>query len=299
MNGANGALRLALLGNPNCGKTALFNRLTGSRQKVANYAGVTVERKEGQHTTPAGKTLRVLDLPGTYSLHPRSPDERVTRDVLTGHAAGERRPDVALCVVNATHLRRHLRLVLAVQRLGLPVVVVLNMIDIAQRRGLRVDAEALSRELGVPVIATVATKGQGLDALRAALDEARRMIADPSFAMVILDELNIVLRYSIPIFINAQARPQVSLQWKAQAAADGKTLLTIHNPGAERAQIARIWLQSQGQEAKALNYGLFGYVLPGKTIQREVNISLTQLKAAQITLMAVINDRESTVTLGD
>ena len=162
---------LALVGNPNCGKTALFNRLTGSRQKVANYAGVTVERKEGRMTSSAGRALRLLDLPGTYSLHPRSPDERVTRDVLTGHAAGERRPDVALCVVNATHLRRHLRLVLAVQRLGLPVVVVLNMIDIAQRRGLRVDAEALSRELGVPVIATVATKGQGLDALRAALDE--------------------------------------------------------------------------------------------------------------------------------
>ncbi len=111
--------------------------------------------------------------------------------------------------------------------------------------------------------------------------------------------LSIALRYSIPIFINAQDRPEVVLQWGAKTTADGKTLLSIHNPGVERAQIARIWLQSQGQEAKALNYGLFGYVLPGKTIQREVNISLAQLKAAQTTLMAVINDRESTVTLGD
>ncbi len=111
--------------------------------------------------------------------------------------------------------------------------------------------------------------------------------------------LSIALRYSIPIFINAQDRPEVVLQWGAKTTADGKTLLSIHNPGVERAQIARIWLQAQGQEAKMLNYGLFGYVLPGKTIQREVNTSLTQIKAAQTTLMAVINDRESTVTLGD
>lgn len=111
---------VALVGNPNCGKTALFNLLTGSRQKVANYAGVTVERKEGKLTTPAGKQLRVLDLPGTYSLHPRSPDERVSCDVLTGHATGEKRPDLVICVVDATNLRRNLRLVLAVKRLGLP-----------------------------------------------------------------------------------------------------------------------------------------------------------------------------------
>src|SRR5689334_13904276 len=96
---------VALVGNPNCGKTALFNRLTGSRQKVANYAGVTVERKEGRHITPAGKALRVLDLPGTYSLQPRSPDERVTTDVLRGQARGEKRPDLVVCVVDATNLR--------------------------------------------------------------------------------------------------------------------------------------------------------------------------------------------------
>ena len=162
---------LALVGNPNCGKTALFNLLTGSRQKVANYAGVTVERKEGKFTTPAGKALRVLDLPGTYSLHPRSPDERVTHDVLYGRAIGERRPDLVVCVVDATNLRRSLRLVLAVKRLGLPCVVALNMVDLAQARGVTVDAEALTRELGVPVVHTVGVEGGGDAALRALLDE--------------------------------------------------------------------------------------------------------------------------------
>ena len=162
---------LALVGNPNCGKTALFNRLTGSRQKVANYAGVTVERKEGRMASAAGKVLRLLDLPGTYSLHPRSPDERVTHDVLYGQALGEKRPDLVLCVLDATNLRRNLRLVLAVKRLGLPCVVALNMNDLAQARGLHVDAQALSRELGLPVVATVATRGEGLDALRALLDD--------------------------------------------------------------------------------------------------------------------------------
>ncbi len=163
---------LALVGNPNCGKTALFNLLTGSRQKVANYAGVTVERKEGKLTTPAGKALRVLDLPGTYSLHPRSPDERVTHDVLYGRAIGEKRPDLVVCVVDATNLRRSLRLLLAVKRLGLPCMVALNMVDLAQARGVTVDAEALARELGVPVVRTVGIEGGGDAALRATLDEA-------------------------------------------------------------------------------------------------------------------------------
>ena len=162
---------LALVGNPNCGKTALFNRLTGSHQKVANYAGVTVERKEGRLKTAAGKTLRLLDLPGTYSLHPRSPDERVTCDVLAGRARGEKRPDLVVCVIDATNLRRNLRLVLAVKRLGLPCVVALNMADLAARRGLVIDAEALSVALGVPVVRTVATKGDGIDELKALLDQ--------------------------------------------------------------------------------------------------------------------------------
>lgn len=162
---------LALVGNPNCGKTALFNLLTGSRQKVANYAGVTVERKEGKLTTPSGKTLRVLDLPGTYSLHPRSPDERVTHDVLYGRAMGEKRPDLVVCVVDATNLRRSLRLVLSVKRLGLPCVVAVNMQDLGRARGLNLDIDALSIELGIPVVGTVGIKGGGDVALRALLDE--------------------------------------------------------------------------------------------------------------------------------
>ena len=162
---------LALVGNPNCGKTALFNLLTGSRQKVANYAGVTVERKEGKLTTPAGKVLRVLDLPGTYSLHPRSPDERITHDVLYGRAKGEKRPDLVVCVVDATNLRRSLRLVLGVKRLGIACVVAVNMQDLARGRGLKVDPAALSHELGVPVVSTIGTKGGGDAELRLLLDD--------------------------------------------------------------------------------------------------------------------------------
>jgi len=162
------------VGNPNCGKTALFNLLTGSRQKVANYAGVTVERKEGRLTTAAGRLLRVLDLPGTYSLHPRSPDERITHDVLYGRATGEKRPDLVVCVVDATNLRRNLRLVLAVKRLGLPCVVALNMADLAEQRGLRVDTDALSRELGVPVVRTVGVRAGGDESLRTLLDTPDR-----------------------------------------------------------------------------------------------------------------------------
>ncbi len=162
---------VALVGNPNCGKTALFNRLTGSQQKVANYAGVTVERKEGRFATVAGKALRLLDLPGTYSLHPRSLDERVTVNVLMGNAAGEKRPDLAVCVVDATNLRRNLRLVLAVKRTGIPCIVALNMMDLAESRGLAIDVDALARELGLPVVKTVAVQGDGAQALKLALDD--------------------------------------------------------------------------------------------------------------------------------
>ena len=164
---------VALVGNPNCGKTALFNLLTDSRQKVANYAGVTVERKEGKFTTASGKTLRVLDLPGTYSLHPRSPDEKVTHDVLYGNAVGEKRPDLAVCVVDATNLRRGLRLVLAVKRLGIPCVVALNMTDLAEQRHLNIDEQALSKALGLPVVRTVGIKGDGDVALKNMLDDAQ------------------------------------------------------------------------------------------------------------------------------
>jgi len=163
---------VALVGNPNCGKTALFNLLTGSRQKVANYAGVTVERKEGSMRMADGKTLRVLDLPGTYSLYPRSQDERITCDVLMGRAVGEKRPQALVCVVDATNLRMGLRLVLAVKRLGLPCIVALNMSDLASQRGLHIDTQALSEALGLPVVSTVAVKAQGHAALSEWLQNA-------------------------------------------------------------------------------------------------------------------------------
>ena len=172
---------VALVGNPNCGKTALFNLLTGSRQKVANYAGVTVERKEGRIELPTGRVIRILDLPGAYSLYPRSPDETVTCNVLLGRAEGEKRPDLVVCVVDATNLRRNLRLVLAVRRMGLRCVVALNMSDLAARRGIVVEPEALARELGVPVVATVGVQAGGaaeLQALLAGMEgQARRQVA--------------------------------------------------------------------------------------------------------------------------
>jgi ferrous iron transport protein B len=163
---------IALVGNPNCGKTALFNVLTGSRQKVANYAGVTVERKEGSLVTPSGRRVRILDLPGAYSLEPLTPDEQVTADVLLGRRAGESTPDFVVCVTDATNLRQNLRLVLSLKRLGLPMVVALNMSDIARRKGIIIDAARLERELGLAVVETVGVKAGGAQALIALLDRA-------------------------------------------------------------------------------------------------------------------------------
>ena len=168
-------LRLALVGNPNCGKTALFNQLTGSRQKVANYAGVTVERKEGRlHSTSSGRQYAVLDLPGAYSLHAASLDEAVTRDVCRGFYPGEPAPDVLVCVVDATNLRLHLRFALEVRELGKPMILAVNMMDAAQRRGIAIDLAALERELGVPVVETVAVKHNGA---RALVEQIDRMAA--------------------------------------------------------------------------------------------------------------------------
>src|SRR5450631_2240956 len=156
---------VALVGNPNCGKTALFNILTGSRQKVANYAGVTIERKEGSLLTPSGLRIRILDLPGAYSLDPSTPDEEITADVLLGRRTGEAPPDFVVSVTDATNLRQNLRLVLSLKRLGLPMVVALNMTDIARRKGIMIDAGRLAAELGVPVVETVGVKSTGVRAL--------------------------------------------------------------------------------------------------------------------------------------
>jgi ferrous iron transport protein B len=176
--------RVALVGAPNCGKTALFNRLTGSRQKVANYPGVTVERKEGAFFN-AGRHLlyRVIDLPGTYSLVPTSLDEAITRDVVTGRLRSERCPELIICVLDSTNLRLSLRLTLELARLKIPMIVALNMSDLAQRRGFTLDRAALARELGVPVVDTVAVRAGGEAALLAALDTLELSAPRESFSI--------------------------------------------------------------------------------------------------------------------
>jgi ferrous iron transport protein B len=161
---------VALVGNPNCGKTALFNALTGSRQKVANYPGVTVEKKTGRLVTPGGHAIQVVDLPGTYSLRARSPDEEITRDVVLGRHASEAAPDLIVCVGDASNLRLALRLALELKRVGRPVVLALNMMDIARKRGIEIDAARLARELGVPVVQSVAVRRGGTEALLGEID---------------------------------------------------------------------------------------------------------------------------------
>jgi ferrous iron transport protein B len=173
-------LRIALLGNPNCGKTALFNLLTGSRQKVANYAGVTVERKEGHLHTASGREIVVLDLPGAYSLNALSADEQITRDIVTGSRPNEPLPDLVVCVVDATNLRLNLRLVLEARALNLPLVMALNMCDSAQREGILVDRELLAQELGLPVLQTVGIRHDGAYELLSYLDTAQVVAPPPA-----------------------------------------------------------------------------------------------------------------------
>jgi ferrous iron transport protein B len=165
------AWRFALVGTPNSGKTALFNALTGSRQKVANYPGVTVERRAGRFQTVSGHRVDLVDLPGTYSLRGRSPDEEIARDVVLGRLKDETPPDLLLCVADATNLRVAFRLVLELKRAGRPMLLVLNMIDIARRRGIEIDLDKLSAELGIPVVTATAVRRNGIDDLLRRLDE--------------------------------------------------------------------------------------------------------------------------------
>jgi ferrous iron transport protein B len=164
-------LHLALVGTPNSGKTSLFNALTGSRQKVANYPGVTVERKEGFFVTPLGRQASLVDLPGTYSLRGRSPDEEITRDFVLGRAVGEALPDLILCVADSTNLRLTIRLLLELKQTGRPLMLVLNMFDIATRRGVTVDAPRMSEMLGVPVVTSIAVRKSGITELLRKTDE--------------------------------------------------------------------------------------------------------------------------------
>ncbi|MGB0774770.1 MAG: ferrous iron transport protein B [Akkermansiaceae bacterium] len=160
---------IALVGNPNSGKTTLFNALTGANQKTGNYSGVTVSRVSGVLRTPHGAKFELLDLPGCYSLTPNAPDEQITRDVLLGDQKGDDQPAVVVCVLDASNLERHLYLALQVIDLGLPVVVVLNKIDQAEAQGVRFNVELLSEELGVPIVAMQANKGKGVIDLKHAI----------------------------------------------------------------------------------------------------------------------------------
>jgi ferrous iron transport protein B len=160
---------LAIVGNPNSGKTTLFNLLTGLRQKVANYPGVTVEKKIGECWSQHGKKLRLIDLPGAYSLNARSPDEAVLRDVLLGRRSDTPKPDKVVLVLDAANLERNLYLATQILELGLPTVIALNMIDIAEGKNWRIDVKKLSEELGVPVVPMQATSGKGLLELKAAM----------------------------------------------------------------------------------------------------------------------------------
>ncbi len=176
------AWRFALVGTPNSGKTALFNALTGSRQKVANYPGVTVERKSGVIQTPGGHRVDLIDLPGTYSLRGRSPDEEITRDIVLGKLASEAMPDLLLCVADATNLRVALRLVIELKRVGRPLMLVLNMIDIARRRGIDIDLVKLSKELGAPVVTSVAVRRGGTEDLLHRIDAMAAGVSGPGSA---------------------------------------------------------------------------------------------------------------------
>ncbi|MDB5695686.1 MAG: ferrous iron transporter [Sphingomonas bacterium] len=192
---------VALVGNPNAGKSALFNALTGARQKVGNYPGVTVERHAGRWALDDGRPIELIDLPGAYSLNPSSPDEAVTRDVLTGQSGFERVPDALIVVVDAGNLDLHLRFALQLIALGRPLVVALNMVDLARRDGLELDAAILSRELGVPVIETVAVRKRGVDELRAALatvlDERAPVACDPGDLKAVQHRARSVARAAI------------------------------------------------------------------------------------------------------
>ncbi|MCK1711056.1 MULTISPECIES: ferrous iron transporter B [unclassified Bradyrhizobium] len=213
-------LHLALVGTPNSGKTSLFNALTGSRQKVANYPGVTVERKEGFFVTPLGRQVSVVDLPGTYSLRGRSPDEEITRDFVLGKASGESVPDLVLCVADSTNLRLTIRLLLELKRTGRPMVLVLNMFDIAARRGINVDVERLAKELGVPVVTSIAVrKGGTADLLTLTDDISAGLAAEPqenSWRALSVAELRATQREADRIIVDCVSLPSRPDTWTAR-----------------------------------------------------------------------------------
>jgi ferrous iron transport protein B len=195
---------VALVGNPNCGKTALFNRLTGARQKVANFAGVTVERKIGKYLGAADRVWQILDLPGTYSINASTPDEQITQSVITGQHKSESMPDALICVVDATNLRRGLRIALELKQLNLPMVLAVNMVDVAIKRNIQIDLKALSEAMGMPVVETVAVRLHGEAHLVAALEQLPLRQKKnppvqllPTSVMELQDEVNTILQHCV------------------------------------------------------------------------------------------------------
>ncbi|MFS0851614.1 ferrous iron transporter B [Novosphingobium panipatense] len=176
--------KVALVGNPNAGKSALFNALTGARQKIANYPGVTVERKSGRFVLPTGEPVELTDLPGAYGLDPTSPDEEVTAKVIAGKFTGEPAPDILVIVLDASNLEQHLVFAQELLALGKPTVIALNMVDLAERDGLVLDAAVLAQELGVPVISTVAVRRRGLDELGEAIASAAQRQPGPALTQL-------------------------------------------------------------------------------------------------------------------
>jgi ferrous iron transport protein B len=213
-------MHLALVGTPNSGKTSLFNALTGSRQKVANYPGVTVERKEGTFVTPRGRQVSLVDLPGTYSLRGRSPDEEITRDIVLGRTKGEALPDLVLCVADSTNLRLTIRLLLELKSTGRPLALVLNMFDIAKRRGVTVDVPRLSEALGVPVVTSIAVrKGGTADLLRLTdeiLAQARSPDRENLWQPLTVSQLRATQREADRIIATTVSLPERPDTWTAR-----------------------------------------------------------------------------------
>src|SRR4030088_1061545 len=213
-------MHLALVGTPNSGKTALFNALTGSRQKVANYPGVTVERKQGSFVTPQGRQVSLVDLPGTYSLRGRSPDEEITRDMVLGRTPGETTPDLVLCVADSTNLRLTIRLLLELKSTGRPLTLVLNMFDIAPRRGVTVDVPRLSAALGVPVVTSVAVRKGGTADLLRLTDEIAAQTPSPDrqtlWQPLTVAELRATQREADRIIATSVSLPERPDTWTAR-----------------------------------------------------------------------------------
>lgn len=248
-----GELHVALIGNPNTGKSTLFNALTGMRQRVGNYSGVTVERVEGRYRGESGRPVTVLDLPGTYSLSASSPDEEIALSVLTGRAEGVGAPDVVVVVLDALNLERNLFLASQVLELGLPTVLALNQVDAAEAAGVRVDAVELTMELGAPVVATVATRGQGLDVLRRAVERAADL-PRPTRRFALPEELYRALQPVEACLIRAGFHPSAAameaLRLLAVSGADGH-LGGIAGLAAE-VRRAQETLEAQGHQPRAL-----------------------------------------------